>query len=625
VLKLKGKNKQLYLCLLLAMLLGSFVLICTSNIKICSGNTNINDTNFSIMQISDTQFLSAYYPALFNNLTTWIAKNSENYNLQMVIQTGDNIDNPYQAYQWENANNSMSILLNSGIPYCWDAGNHDQSSINVGNGAPNLGWNGNQYLALNGTFMRSKSFWVDDIFSSKNTAVKFSVGANPFLIINLEYHANSSAIAWMKDLLNKSLKSNVIVATHIYLNSSCGYGFFADTAWENNLRNILDDYPNVFLTLNGHDNDQIASSNQRIGGREEIYFNRQSLNNLMGAASVRIYSFDLNMKQVDVSTYALDTQTWLTNPGNKFSFSLNLQNSDTNNIFPYSYYWVGPSYQSYISFSMNCYAASTTPVTSGWSFRNLSLNGVNSNATITTTGASIVISNYDQNSWINYTVIGNGTQTLTVKKLLTWASVAGKIATNICSNSNGIITISNASSKVALAFAKVEPGPPSASSFTISSTVAGSMSIFSTLWSDDKSLDNGGYIFSTNNTGQWLNASWTPFISNPDWGEAALKLNDTVGTVVAFQEYANNSINLWGDSGIYAIAITPKSDNIPPQTTSPTNFIGDTLTVTPTSTLTSSPNQPNPLQPQAMLITVLVITGLVVSLAFALQKRLHTT
>ena len=170
----------------------------------------------------------------------------------MVIHTGDIVDNATNLSQWQNANDSMGILLDAGIPYCWAAGNHDQLGLGLDGGNPNLDWLGSQYLAFNDTNKIAQSYWVDDYLDSKNTAVQFSYGQYSFLIINLEYHANSLALAWMKNIINKNMGSNVIVATHSYLNESAGYGYSINPSWENNLRTILDKISDVFLTLSGH-------------------------------------------------------------------------------------------------------------------------------------------------------------------------------------------------------------------------------------------------------------------------------------------------------------------------------------------------------------------------------------
>jgi hypothetical protein len=91
--------------------------------------------------------------------------------------------------------------------------------------------------------------------------------------------ASPAAINWIKGLLDSNPDSNTIVAAHSYLNKAGGYGIqlgnMDDRAWCANIKSILDTYPNVFLTLSGHDPTGFAYS-KASGNREEIFFNRQS-------------------------------------------------------------------------------------------------------------------------------------------------------------------------------------------------------------------------------------------------------------------------------------------------------------------------------------------------------------
>jgi hypothetical protein len=304
-----------------------------------------DDTTFSIMQISDTQFLAKSYPSLFTETTTWIKDNAAAYNLKMVIHTGDIVDNigdtahpelaTVDLSQWSNANDAMNVLLSANIPYCWDAGNHDQIPWN----GPSGTWSGSSYAAFDLTTMRTKPYWVGDNNDGKNTATMFNCNGYKFLIINLEYKANDATINWMKGLLDSHLDCNVIIAAHSYINYQGGYGTVTgntlnDAVWCTNLKTILDAYPNVFLTLNGHDPRGSAYS-KTAGTREEIYFARHTSVSspipATGAAIVRIYTFNLATMQVSTTTYAVNTHIWLTSTGvataNQFSFNVNLQQS----------------------------------------------------------------------------------------------------------------------------------------------------------------------------------------------------------------------------------------------------------------------------------------------------------
>jgi hypothetical protein len=333
------------------MTLALIVALFATAIPFITAKPNIDpslDNIFSIMQISDTQYLSKSFPQLYMDTTNWIASHAAEYNLKMVIHTGDivdnfgptstqpNVPNVEDPAQWVNANNSMSILLNANIPYCWDAGNHDQMPWD----SPTSTWSATNYAAFDLTTMRAKPYWVSDFSNGKNTAVMFTVNGYRFLIINLEYKASAATINWMKNLLDTNLDCNVIVAAHSFLNykgttlTDSGYGtkvgLLDDLTWCSNLKTLIDSYPNVFLTLNGHDPRGYATQ-QMTGNREEIYFNRGNIGTGVAAAAVRIYTFNLETMQVNTKTYSLDTTPpgyrVSTNPAknsNVFSFNVNL-------------------------------------------------------------------------------------------------------------------------------------------------------------------------------------------------------------------------------------------------------------------------------------------------------------
>jgi hypothetical protein len=322
-------------CLTIILFISSIAPLCNGNI--ISG-TSTEQKTFSIVQISDTQHLSYSYPESWKSLVNWIIMNQSTYNIKMVIHTGDIVDNGYGIpNQWITANSSMGMLLDSGIPYTWDAGNHDQNMSN-GNYAsnPDGDWYGSQYLAFNSTYMSSKPYWVSDINYGKNTAVQFSHEGYNFMVINLEFHANKTAIDWLINLINTHLNYNIIVATHSLLNGLQGYGypFSVDSPqWEVQLLSILDSYPQVFLTMSGHyihtkypAGDEETSNYTLQGNREDTFFNRQmALGDLgKGANSIRLFTFDMENQRVDVSTYDVESNLWKRDSWNEFSFNLKL-------------------------------------------------------------------------------------------------------------------------------------------------------------------------------------------------------------------------------------------------------------------------------------------------------------
>jgi hypothetical protein len=90
--------------------------------------------------------------------------------------------------------------------------------------------------------------------------------------------------------------------------------------------------------------------------------------------------------------------------------------------------------------------------------------------------------------------------------------------------------------------------------FAPNATDAGATCLFSSYWHDDVGLS--GYIFSTNNTGAWINATWSALGGIDSWANATHVLNTTIGIGVSYQWYVNNTITAWNTTVIYTLITT---------------------------------------------------------------------
>ncbi len=416
------------------------------------------DDGFSIIQITDTQFLSDSHPTLYYGLTQWIAEKANPLNLTMVVHTGDIVQVANSTRDWETASKAMMTLFNNDIPYCWDAGNHDQNDVNrtVGSGSPDGSWHGGSYSAFNVSAMRQKPYWLADIYDGKNTATQFNYGNYRFIVINIEYNANQTVLDWMQTLIKTNPNVNVIVATHDFLDGAGNYGTSktADKLWGYNFEKLLNNYPNVFLTLNGHaaDSGVATAFNKKVENREEIFFNRQAIANGQGAACARIYTFDMNNTPnvtVKVYTYqTFNTPGYIADKLNQFSFTSNLK----------SYLPAAINVEKGTDFlaANGCKVCFASPATlSGFRqngnslmFRDLNLNGATSNFTFTTSGADVILNQYDLASSISYTVSGVGSQTISINTAPVSVDVDGQQTSHGWTYSKGDLTVTDATSSV---------------------------------------------------------------------------------------------------------------------------------------------------------------------------------
>ena len=91
----------------------------------------------------------------------------------------------------------------------------------------------------------------------------------------------------------------------------------------------------------------------------------------------------------------------------------------------------------------------------------------------------------------------------------------------------------------------------------INNTRAGQITRFSIKITDETALKPyGTYIFSTNNTGKWVNSSAIKFIENPSKVNVTKILNSTSGTRIGYRWYFNDSAGNKNSTLIYQITAT---------------------------------------------------------------------
>jgi hypothetical protein len=297
----RGQTKEKSL-LLLSLLLLSLILS-------SSAKAETSETSFSIIWLTDTQYLSEKYPSYFDAVCNWIAENSNLLNLKTVIHTGDILENAQNLVEWENANHSMSILLNSNIPYCWCAGNHEW---------PGSPWSWLNFTAFNTTALLEKNYWVSDKLDGRNTALIFSASEWSFLVVNIEYHANDTVLQWANNLIDTHPSFHVILGTHAYLNEKSGYD-----SWAIHLRNaVLANHSSVFMTLSGHFVDDGRFNRTLVDNRHELFFNYQGTDGGLNDSTIRIMTFIKDRGIIAVNTYNPITKQLFTDPDNQFNLKI---------------------------------------------------------------------------------------------------------------------------------------------------------------------------------------------------------------------------------------------------------------------------------------------------------------
>jgi hypothetical protein len=96
---------------------------------------------------------------------------------------------------------------------------------------------------------------------------------------------------------------------------------------------------------------------------------------------------------------------------------------------------------------------------------------------------------------------------------------------------------------------------PTHSNVGTNTTQVGQPCLFYTLWNDNVNVS--GYIFGTNNTGAWVNDTWTAFSvfynTIAAWSNITKTLTSTLGATVQWQIWANDTSNNWDTTGIQSL------------------------------------------------------------------------
>jgi hypothetical protein len=251
---------------------------------------------FTVFWISDTQHLSNYANLSSNWFTTttqWIADRWSACNGVLLIHTGDIVDGWQDTRQWGYASQAMSVLLDNGLPYTWNAGNWD--------GGGTGSWIGNQYRAFDPNIVKNEPGWVDSTSSGMSTAVKFSAGGQNYLVINIQFDGTSDLDPWVSSLLSQYSNYRIIIATHGYMQET---GTVPHRPFTDQLTSLMNSHPNVFLVMSG---DNQAETTVHVkdptGARWQLLFDRQESDDEYGAASVTTLTFDAAAGEIYVNTF----------------------------------------------------------------------------------------------------------------------------------------------------------------------------------------------------------------------------------------------------------------------------------------------------------------------------------
>ncbi|MFK7691364.1 discoidin domain-containing protein [Paenibacillus sp. HJGM_3] len=253
-----------------------------------------SEYDFSFVWMTDTQYYSKNYPAIYDTMSQWIVDNQSAKKIQYVLHTGDIVDSWNDEVQWQRANASMKILDDASVPYGVVSGNHD------------VNHEANEYVNYWRYFGRDryegKPWYGGDKDNNRHHYDLISAGGMDFVILYLGVYGtiDTDTVTWANQVLQQYKDRYAIVGTHAYIDPSGKYGVNGKDIMEK----IVAPNENVFLTVSGHYHGAFYNV-KRINGRVvyEVLSDYQG-GPLGGQGYLRLLQFDAASKRMYMNTYS---------------------------------------------------------------------------------------------------------------------------------------------------------------------------------------------------------------------------------------------------------------------------------------------------------------------------------
>ena len=209
-----------------------------------TGNSRPADYDFAFAWITDTQGYTQRYDHHFDQMNQWIVDNAEDWKIKYVMHTGDLIDDWDWEYQWLNADRSMKIFDEAGMPYGVLAGNHDVAST-VDDRGPYCKYFGEDRVKDQPTFGGSykNNYGHYDLVSQNG---------QDFIIVYMSWNIYQEEIDWMNEVLAKYSDRKAILCFHAYTHVSNSVDGLLDYYGVMIQKYVVKPNPNVIAVLNGH-------------------------------------------------------------------------------------------------------------------------------------------------------------------------------------------------------------------------------------------------------------------------------------------------------------------------------------------------------------------------------------
>ncbi|MEU3986316.1 metallophosphoesterase [Streptomyces sp. NPDC026672] len=250
--------------------------------------------DFSIVHYTDTQYLSegaveqetpeerAVWEKAYGDVSRWIAANKDERKIAYVAHTGDIIENNIRkpadeatqrqvVGELEVSSEQQRILDDAGVPNGVIAGNHDNQSgtENGPDAIYNRYYGPDRYEALSRGWEHAEYGGPWRPGDNQNHYDLFSAGGLDFVVVGLSYGVTREEAEWADSVFKRFPDRNGILLSHDYLAPSAdpdGRGApFSAPDGSMLYKKVVQDNPNVFLILAGHEHGVGTNVKPRVG------------------------------------------------------------------------------------------------------------------------------------------------------------------------------------------------------------------------------------------------------------------------------------------------------------------------------------------------------------------------
>ena len=220
-----------------ALLSSLFVL--TPLCALANGIGETDKDHVTILWTTDPQWYSFAYPEILKHQNEWVVDNYERLGIEYIIHTGDFVDMPNKAEQWETVSPEYAKWDEAGIPYGVLAGNHDVD--------------GTDHSAFSSYFGASRyqnnAWYGGDYDDNKGHFDLLTLGGVDFVFVYMGYGTPTDAdIAWMNGVLEQHSDRIAFLMFHEFLDAEGNRTAVGNTYFD---RVVLPN-ANVRMVLCGH-------------------------------------------------------------------------------------------------------------------------------------------------------------------------------------------------------------------------------------------------------------------------------------------------------------------------------------------------------------------------------------